>query len=76
MLIQPANNQQQNQNENLRVNTQFQIQKEVLRQALGTSPNSLQSQLLQLISSGLPNAQQAQATAQAQISKGYLDIKI
>jgi hypothetical protein len=36
----------------------------------------LQSQLLQLISSGLPNAQQAQATAQGQISKGYLDIKI
>ncbi len=66
----------QNQSEQARVNTQFQIQKEMLRQALGVSPNSLQSQLLQLISANLPNPQQAQAQAQAQISKGYLDIKI
>ncbi|MFN3306714.1 MAG: hypothetical protein ACK42Z_05960 [Candidatus Kapaibacteriota bacterium] len=75
-MVGAINNQQQNQNENARVNTQFEIQREVLRQSIGASPNSLQSQLLQLISSGMQNTQQTQATAQAQISKGYLDIKI
>jgi hypothetical protein len=48
----------------------------MLRQAIGASPNSLQSQLLQLISSNLPNLQQAQTQAQTQIAKGFLDIKI
>ncbi|MCX7909109.1 MAG: hypothetical protein N2560_06295 [Ignavibacteria bacterium] len=76
MMINPVNYSQQNNEENKRMNVQFEIQKDVLRQAIGVSPNSLQSQLLQLISSSLPNLQQAQATAQAQISKGYLDIKI
>lgn len=75
-MVQPLNYQQQNQNENTRVNVQYEIQKDVLRQALGASPNSLQSQLLQLLSAGAQNPQQIQATAQAQISKGYLDIKI
>ncbi len=75
-MVGAINNQQQNQNENLQLNTQFEIQKEVLRQSIGASPNSLQSQLLQLISSGMQHTQQAQATAQAQIAKGFLDIKI
>lgn len=75
-MVGAINNQQQNQNENMRVNTQFEIQKEMLRQSIGASPNSLQSQLLQLISSGMQNTQQTQATAQAQIAKGFLDIKV
>jgi hypothetical protein len=75
MMIQQVN-QELRQNETSKVNTQFEIQREMLRQAIGASPNSLQSQLLQLISSNVPNLQQAQATAQAQISKGFLDIKI
>lgn len=75
MMIQQVN-QELRQNEASKVNTQFEIQREMLRQAIGASPNSLQSQLLQLISSNVPNLQQAQATAQAQISKGFLDIKI
>lgn len=73
-MLQPID--AQNQSEQTRVNTQFQIQSEMLRQALGVSPNSLQSQLMQLISANLPNPQQAQAQAQEQISKGFLDIKI
>ncbi len=76
MMIQPLNYQQQNQNESSQVNPQIEIQKDQLRQAIGASPNSLQSQLLQLVASGIQNPQQAQATAQAQISKGFLDIKI
>lgn len=76
MMIQPLNYQQQNQSENNRINVQYEIQKDVLRQAIGASPNSMQSQLLQLLASGAQNPQQVQATAQAQISKGYLDIKI
>jgi len=75
MMIQQVN-QELRQNEAGKVNTQYEIQREMLRQAIGASPNSLQSQLLQLISSNVPNLQQAQATAQAQISKGFLDIKI
>jgi len=75
-MIQPIDRQNQNQAENTRVNTQFRIQSEMLRQAIGASPNSLQSQLLQLISSNLPNLQQAQTQAQAQIAKGFLDIRI
>lgn len=75
-MVQGLNNQVQNPSENSRVNVQYEIQKDVLRQAIGASPNSLQSQLLQLISSNLPNLQQTQATAQAQISKGFIDIKI
>lgn len=75
MTIEPLQQQQSNDGAKPAVSVQFEIQKDVLRQAIGVSPNSLQNQLLQLISN-IPNFQQAQTTAQIQIAKGFLDIKI
>lgn len=75
MTIEPLQQQQSNDGAKPAVSVQFEIQKDVLRQAIGVSPNSLQNQLLQLISN-ISNFQQAQTTAQIQIAKGFLDIKI
>lgn len=75
MTIEPLQQQQSNEGAKPPVSVQFEIQKDVLRQAIGASSNSLQNQLLQLISN-IPNLQQAQTTAQTQIAKGFLDIKI
>jgi len=75
-MIQAIDRQNQHQAERTQINAQFRIQSEMLRQAIGLSPNSLQSQLLQLISANSPNLQQVQFQAQSQISKGFLDIKI
>ncbi|MCX7879249.1 MAG: hypothetical protein N2517_01140 [Ignavibacteria bacterium] len=55
---------------------QREIQIEQFRQATGNSPNSLHSQLLQMLASNLPSLQQIHNLAQAQISKGFLDIKV
>lgn len=60
-------------------NPQQKLQIEMLHQAMkgdviGTD-NNLQKQLLQMMSAAVP-AQQIQATAQNQIAKGYLDIRI
>jgi hypothetical protein len=52
---------------------QNEIQKEVLKDTMGA--NGMQKQLLSLLSSPQPQ-QTAQKTAQEQIQKGYLDIKI
>lgn len=50
------------------------IQKEMLKESLmGTS--SMQNQMLQLLASAQP-LQSIQDTAQKQIEKGYLDIKV
>ncbi|MGQ9819845.1 MAG: hypothetical protein ACUVQ1_07985 [Candidatus Kapaibacteriales bacterium] len=75
MTIERLNQQQTNQGSKPPISVQFEIQKEVFRQSMGVSPNSLQNQLMQLIVN-LPTLQQAQQVAQAQISKGFLDIKI
>lgn len=75
MTIEPLQQQQNNDGAKPPGSVQFEIQKDVLRQAIGASSNSLQNQLLQLISN-IPNLQQAQSTAQNQIAKGFLDIKI
>lgn len=57
------------------VSVQNEVQKEILKQTMGQGSNSQQRQLMQLISSAQPMFQ-IQQTAQNQISKGYLDIKI
>ncbi len=75
MTIEPLQQQQSNEGAKPAVSVQFEIQKDVLRQAIGASTNSMQNQLLQLIAN-IPNLQQAQHTAQTQIAKGFLDIKI
>jgi len=50
------------------------LQKEVLQETLqGTS--SIQNQMLQMMASAKPS-QSVQETAQKQIEKGYLDIKV
>ncbi len=70
-LPNPENLVQNAQNRNDSMGMQI----EMLRQAMGVSTNSIQNQLLQLVSN-LPNLQQVQTQAQSQISKGFLDIKI
>lgn len=75
MTIDPLKQQQANEGSKPPLSVQFEIQKEVFQQSIGVSPNSLQNQLMQLIAN-LPTLQQAQQVAQAQISKGFLDIKI
>lgn len=60
-------------------NPQQKLQLEMLQQSMKGdvvgSNNNLQKQLLQMMSAATP-LQQIQATAQNQISKGYLDIRI
>lgn len=52
------------------------IQKEMLKETTtGTGANSVQKQTAQLLATSQPLAQ-IQQTAQSQISKGYLDIKV
>lgn len=75
MTIDPLQKQSSNDGSKPPVSVQFEIQKEMYRQSIGVSPNSIQTQLLQLIAN-LPTLQQAHQTAQSQISKGFLDIKI
>lgn len=52
---------------------QKQLQQEMLKDSMGT--DGFQKQLLSLISSSQPTAS-VQQTAQNQLQKGYLDIKI
>lgn len=60
-------------------NPQQKLQVEMLRQSMQGNVvggnNNLQKQLLQMMSASAP-LQQIQATAQNQIAKGYLDIRI
>ncbi len=60
-------------------NPQQKLQVEMLQQSMKGDivggNNNLQKQLLQMMASSAP-LQQIQATAQNQISKGYLDIRI
>lgn len=60
-------------------NPQQKLQVEMLQQSMKGDVvggnNNLQKQLLQMMSAAAP-LQQIQATAQNQISKGYLDIRI
>lgn len=53
---------------------QKEVQKEVLKDTVIGS-GSTQKQMLQLLTSAQP-MQQVQQTAQSQLSKGYLDIKV
>lgn len=75
MTIDPLKQQQTNEGSKPPISVQFEFQKEVYLQSVGVSPISLQNQLMQLIAN-LPTLQQAQQVARAQISKGFLDIKI
>jgi len=54
---------------------QNELQREAFREAVGTGDLSIQKQLMQLLMSAQPIIQ-VQQTAQNQISKGFLDIKV
>lgn len=55
-------------------NVQMELQKQMLKEAtMGAS--SIQNQMLQLLASAQP-VQNVQQTAQKQLEKGYLDIKV
>ncbi|MCO5252413.1 MAG: hypothetical protein M9949_13480 [Candidatus Kapabacteria bacterium] len=54
---------------------QNELQREVLREAVGIGDLSIQKQLMQLLMSAQPIIQ-VQQIAQNQIAKGFLDIKV
>ncbi len=74
MTVDNLQNLPENGSEKTPLTVQNEIQKEVFQQAT-VGENSLQKQLLQLLSS-LPNPQQVQRNAQDQIREGFLDVKI
>jgi|YNPMSStandDraft_2_1061718.scaffolds.fasta_scaffold09531_2 hypothetical protein len=55
-------------------NVQMELQKQMLKEAT-TGASSIQNQMLQLLASAQP-VQNVQQTAQKQLEKGYLDIKV
>ena len=57
------------------VTVQNDVQKEITKETFGSTPVSTQKQVLQALSYAQP-IQQIQQTAQNQISKGYLDIRV
>jgi hypothetical protein len=61
--------------ENQPMAVQNELQREVFREAIGIGDLSIQKQLMQLLMSAQPILQ-VQQTAQNQISKGFLDIKV
>ncbi len=73
MTIDNIDQQKPTTGEEKPMTVQMEVQKEVLRQNL--SGDNTQNQLLQLLASVQPQ-QQIQKTAQEQIEKGYLDIKV
>jgi hypothetical protein len=75
--MQPVNMQMQelNQKETPRLDVQQELQKDVMEEASGVNQNSTQKQLLQMIATAQP-LQQIQMTAQQQIERGELDIKV
>ncbi len=57
------------------LNVQQELQKDIMKEASGVNQNSTQKQLLQMMATAQP-LQQIQQTAQAQIERGELDIKV
>ena len=57
------------------LDVQQKLQKDVMEDAQGMNQNSTQKQLLQMMATTQP-LQQIQQTAQAQIERGELDIKV
>lgn len=74
MTIDSVKNQEPMQLEKPPVTVQNGIQKEMLKETT-EGATSMQKQMLQLLASAQPLAQ-IQQTAQSQIQKGYLDIKV
>jgi hypothetical protein len=72
MTIEKVQDQEPKAPEKAPVSVQNEIKKEVLKQ---TIEGDTQKELLQLLSAVQPQ-QQIQKTAQDQIEKGYLDIKV
>lgn len=66
---------QAKQNQGTQQSVQQELQKDVMKEASGVNQNSTQKQLLQMMASAQP-LQQIQQTAQAQIERGELDIKV
>jgi hypothetical protein len=75
--MQPMNNliQELNQKETPKLNVQQELQKDVMEEASGVNQNSTQKQLLQMMATAQP-LQQIQQTAQQQIERGELDIRV
>ena len=66
---------QAKQNQGTQQSVQQELQNDVMKEASGVNQNSTQKQLLQMMASAQP-LQQIQQTAQAQIERGELDIKV
>jgi hypothetical protein len=75
MTVDNVQTQQTQAEEKPPVTVQNEIQKEVLKDAVGAGPESTQKQLLALLANTQPQ-ESIQQTAQNQIKKGYLDIRV
>jgi hypothetical protein len=73
MTIDKVTEQDVNTTEKTPITVQNEIQKDVIKEAMGAE--STQKQLLQVLATAQPQ-QQIQQTAKDQIDKGYLDIKV
>jgi predicted RNA binding protein with dsRBD fold (UPF0201 family) len=73
MTIDRVTEQDANATEKPQITVQNEIQKDVIKEAVGAE--STQKQLLQVLASAQPQ-QQIQQTAKDQIEKGYLDVKV
>jgi len=67
--------QELNQKEAPKLNVQQELQKDIMEEASGVNQNSTQKQLLQMMATAQP-LQQIQQTAQQQIERGELDIRV
>ncbi|TAL66884.1 MAG: hypothetical protein EPN82_16635 [Bacteroidetes bacterium] len=73
MTIDKLTEQDVNVTEKPPITVQNEIQKDVIKEAIGAE--STQKQLLQVLATAQPQ-QQIQQTAKDQIEKGFLDIKV
>ena len=73
MTIDKVTEQDANVTEKPPITVQNEIQKDVIKEAIGAE--STQKQLLQVLATAQPQ-QQIQQTAKDQLEKGYLDIKV
>ncbi len=73
MTIDKVTEQDVNATEKPAITVQNEIQKDVIKEAMGAE--STQKQLLQVLATAQPQ-QQIQQTAKDQIEKGFLDVKV
>ena len=75
MTVDSLTKQESKTPEKIPISVQHELNKEVQKEATGTGAVSSQKQLMQLITVAQPQ-QSVQQTAQKQLQKGHVDIKI